>query len=70
MTARLTRFKCWWCQRTIGVRYLHHKIHAKGRIRRCCERCNGDPESNFNKVYPGGVEQELSEVARVQEWRC
>lgn len=65
--ARLTRFKCWWCSRDLGVRKLHHETPSVDMIRRCCNECYLSEDSNYRAVYPGGEGEESDEVRRVLE---
>ena len=67
MSARLTRFKCWWCQRLLGVRRLHHEVTTSESVRRCCYQCYCTEGSNYRKVY-ADEDQEREEVGRVYEW--
>jgi len=64
MPPRLTRFRCWWCQRVLGVRKLHHEVVAGDRVRRCCHECYLREGSNYLLVYEDEV-QEKAEVWRV-----
>ena len=60
---RLTRFRCWWCARVLGVKKLHHTISEVEPKRRCCHECYLREGSNYLAVY-AGEEQERAEVAR------
>ena len=65
MSARMTRFTCWWCLNVFGVKRLHHEVEVHGeRTRRCCTACSEGAESTYRKIYPGGEGQERDEVAR------
>lgn len=65
VSVRMTRFKCWWCQRALGVKRLHHEVQVpEQKIRRCCTACNGVEQSNYRLIYPRGEVQERAEISR------
>ena len=68
MAPRLTRFTCYWCQRSMDVRHLHHKQKGSdGGVRRCCNPCHENKRSTYRKIYPEGSHAESGEIARYTE---
>jgi len=63
---QLQRFRCYWCNRVLGPRRLHHEQELVSPTRRCCNECAGDPDSPYRLIYPGGPEEEAKEIGRVQ----
>ncbi len=67
MSPKIKRFRCWWCNRVLGLKKLHHAQRATKPIRRCCFKCARDPGGAFLLVYPGGAHEEAESIRRNQE---
>lgn len=66
VTAKLTKFRCFWCRVRLPASSLHHKVTgSRGRTRRCCHRCHTDLDSPYRRIYPGGAKEEHEEIERI-----
>ena len=64
---QVERFRCWWCNRVLGMKKLHHEQKAARPVRKCCGRCARDPGGAFLLVYPGGVQEETASLLALQQ---